>query len=149
MQVHVGRAAHRVGGCDGVLKTLGIHNVPGANVGFDQGVEGLCGGLYLSLDVVMDITCRVVVGWMRSTSRQHHPHRLGDGAHGVGCKHGTASAAAGHHVTFELLEFFCADPVSSHSGTRFSPVKHGQVVALGSPRLKIDATGRTRPRIDH
>ena len=64
MQVHVGRASHRVGGGDGVLEALHVHDVPGPNVGFDQGVQSFGGRLHLSLHVVVNIARGVVVGWM-------------------------------------------------------------------------------------
>ena len=149
MQVHVGRATHRVDGRDRVLECPLRHDVARPDAGLHQAVQGIDRGARLCADVGMDVAAGVVVGRVRGAARQHHADRFRDGAHGVGREHRAASAAAWHHVALDLQQFLSGQAAGFIGGPRLGVVEDRDVVALAGPSPERDAARRTRAGIEH
>ena len=149
MKIHVGRAAHGVDRGDGILEGTLRHDVARPQPELHQAVERLDRGPRLGADVGVDVAPGVIVGWMRGAARQHHAHCLGDGAHGVGGEHGSAGAAAGHHVAFEFKQFLARDAAGLIGGAALDIVHDGEVAALARPGAERNAAGRAGAWIEH
>ena len=149
MQVHVGRAAHRVDRRDGVLEGALGHDVARSNAGGDQTIQGVDRRVRLRPDVGVDVAPGVVVGGVRGAARQHHADRLGDRAHRVGREHRAAGAAARHDVAFELEQFAGRDPAGLLGGPALGVVHDREVRAFARPGAEIHLAGRAGARIEH
>ena len=148
VQVHVGRAAHRVDGGDRVLERLHRHDVERPDAGRDQPVQRVDRRHRLRVHVLVDAAAGIVVGRMRGAARQHHADRLGHRAHRVGGEHRAAGAAARHHVLLELQQLGGADPAGLVGGAPLGVVHDRDVDALLGPRPEVHRAGRAGARID-
>ena len=149
MQVHVGRAAHRIDGGDRVLERPLGHDVARPDAGFHQPVQGIDRRARLSADVGMDIAAGVVVGGMRGAARQHHADRFRNRAHRVGREHRAAGAAAGHDVAFDFQQFVGRDAAGFVGRAGLGVIEDGQIVALARPGPERDPARRTGAGIKH
>ena len=148
VEIHVGRATHRIDRSDGIFEGLLRHDVARADAGRHQRIERVDRRLRLGAHVGMDVAAGLVIGRMRGAARQHHAHRLGDGAHRVGGEHRAAGAAAGHDVAFEFEQLFARDAARLVGGAALDIVHDGEVVALRGPRPERDAAGRAGAGIE-
>ncbi len=149
VQVHVGRAAHRVDRRDRVLEGALGHDVARPDAGGDQPIQGVDRRVRLRSDVRVDIAPGIVIGGVRGAARQHHADRLGDRAHRVGREHRAASAAAGHHVALQFEQFPGRDPAGLLSGPALGVIHDRQVRAFARPGAEIHLPGRAGARIEH
>ena len=94
----------------------------------------------LRLNIIVDITLRVVVRRMRGPLWEHHAYGLGNGAHRVGREHRTTGATSRHRALRELGEFFIGNSAGFMRGAALDVVHNGEVVALGGPGFKINTT---------
>ena len=149
VQEHVGRAAHGIGGGDGVFERLHGHDVAGSKPGFECGDESVDGRPDLAQDIVVQVAGGIDVGWMRRAHGQHHAHCFGDGADRVCGEHGAAGTTAGHDVGLDTQQLIRGDAAGSFGGASLGVVQDREVVALRCPRLEVDTSGRTRAGVDH
>ena len=149
MQIHVGRATHRIDGRYRVLERPLGHDVARPDAGLHQPVQGIDRGASLGADIGVDIAAGVVIGRMRGAARQHHADRFRDRAHGVGREHRAAGAAAGHHIALDFQKLLAGKAAGLVGGAGLGVIEDRDVVALAGPCAERDTARRAGAGIEH